>query len=45
VASQGAVGLQICLYNPDMDGSGVSGRGLVHTLSKALAEADATTVP
>jgi arginase family enzyme len=32
-----SVGLQVCLYNPDMDPDGSSGRGLVRTLSEALA--------
>jgi arginase len=32
-----SVGLQVCLYNPDMDPDGSSGRGLVRALSEALA--------
>jgi hypothetical protein len=30
------IGLQVTLYNPDMDGEGASGRGLAATLVEAL---------
>jgi arginase len=36
VESNGAVGLQVTLYNPDMEADGASGRGLAATLVKAL---------
>lgn len=37
--SQKAVGIQVALYNPDMDGDGASGRGLVSVLVDALGHA------
>jgi arginase len=36
VESNGAVGLQVTLYNPDMEADGASGRRLAATLVKAL---------
>jgi arginase len=36
VESNGAVGLRVTLYNPDMEADGASGRGLAATLVKAL---------
>lgn len=33
-----AVGLQVAIYNPDIDGNGSNGRGLAATVREALAE-------
>jgi arginase len=37
LASGRAVGLQVAIYNPDIDGDGSNGRGLAATVRKALA--------
>jgi arginase len=38
IGSERAVGLQVAIYNPDIDSDGSNGRGLAATLSKALAQ-------
>ncbi|HEX7994615.1 MAG TPA: arginase family protein [Streptosporangiaceae bacterium] len=38
IGSESAVGLQVAIYNPDIDSDGSNGRGLAATLSKALAQ-------
>ncbi len=37
VASGHAVGLQVTIYNPDIDAGGSNGRGLAATVREALA--------
>jgi arginase len=37
IASNRALGLQVAIYNPDIDGDGSNGRGLAATVRKALA--------
>jgi arginase len=37
VRSGHAVGLQVAIYNPDIDGGGLNGRGLAATVRQALA--------
>jgi arginase len=36
MASGKAVGIEITIYNPSLDGDGSAGRGLLETLSRAL---------
>jgi arginase len=43
ISSGRAVGLQVAIYNPDIDGDGSNGRGLAATVRKALAAESAAT--
>ena len=38
IRSGGAVGLQVAIYNPDIDSDGSNGSGLARTIGKALAQ-------
>ncbi len=38
IGSGGAVGMQVTIYNPDLDESGANGRGLARTINTVLSE-------